>query len=186
MSKNIMIFLASGFEEIEGLMVVDLLRRAKLEIQMVSITGELMVTGSHGITVKADALIEETDCSNADVFVLPGGMPGTRNLQAHSLLNEELRKANEAGKLLCAICAAPLVLGANHILEGKNACCYPGFEEELLGAITNENPVTHDGNTITSRGLGTAINFAAEIIATLLGKEAADHVLESVIYQGNK
>ncbi|MBQ5767991.1 MAG: DJ-1/PfpI family protein, partial [Clostridiales bacterium] len=116
------------------------------------------------------ALIEETDCSNADVFVLPGGMPGTRNLQAHSLLNEELRKANEAGKLLCAICAAPLVLGANHILEGKNACCYPSFEEELLGAITNENPVTHDGNTITSRGLGTAINFAAEIIATLLGK----------------
>ena len=177
-----MIFLADGFEEIEGLMVVDLLRRAKLNIEMVSITGDIMVTGSHGITVKADALLEDADFSKADAFVLPGGMPGTRNLQSHSLLNEELKKANEAGKLLCAICAAPLVLGANHILEGKNACCYPGFEEELLGAITNENPVTHDGNTITSRGLGTAIAFAAEIITTLCDKETANQVLESIIY----
>lgn len=179
---NTLIFLATGFEEIEGLMVVDLLRRAKLDIQTVSITGDIMVTGSHGITVKADTLIENVDFSKADALVLPGGMPGTRNLQAHSLLNEELKKANEAGKLLCAICAAPLVLGTNHILEGKNACCYPGFEEELLGAITNENPVTHDGNTITSRGLGTAIAFAGEIIATLSSKENADQVLESIIY----
>lgn len=181
MAKTL-IFLATGFEEIEGLMVVDLLRRAKLDIQTVSITGDIMVTGSHGITVKADTLIEDVDFSKADALVLPGGMPGTRNLQAHSLLNEELKKANEAGKLLCAICAAPLVLGTNHILEGKNACCYPGFEEELLGAITNENPVTHDGNTITSRGLGTAIAFAAEIITTLSSKETADQVLESIIY----
>lgn len=179
---NTMIFLATGFEEVEGLTVVGLLRRAKLEIQTVSITGDIMVTGSHGITVKADTLIEDVDFSTADAFVLPGGMPGTRNLQAHTLLNEELKKANEAGKLLCAICAAPLVLGANHILEGKNACCYPGFEKELLGANTNENPVTHDGNTITSRGLGTAIAFAAEIITTLCDKETADQVLESIIY----
>lgn len=179
---NTMIFLATGFEEIEGLMVVDLLRRAKLNIQMVSITGDIMVTGSHGITVKADALIEDVDFSQTDAFVLPGGMPGTRNLQAHNLLNKELKKANEEGKLLCAICAAPLVLGNNHILEGKNACCYPGFEEELLGATINENPVTHDGNTITSRGLGTAIAFAAEIIATLCDKETAKQVLESIIY----
>lgn len=181
MAKTL-IFLATGFEEIEGLMVVDLLRRAKIDIQMVSITGDIMVTGSHGITVKADTLIENVDFSKADALVLPGGMPGTRNLQAHSLLNEELKKANEAGKLLCAICAAPLVLGTNHILEGKNACCYPGFEEELLGAITNENPVTHDGNTITSRGLGTAVAFAAEIITTLSSKGTADQVLESIIY----
>lgn len=179
---NTMIFLADGFEEIEGLTVVDLLRRAKLDIQMVSITGDLMVTGSHGITVKADTLIENADFSQTDAYVLPGGMPGTRNLQAHSLLNEQLKSANENGKLLCAICAAPLVLGTNHILEGKNACCYPGFEEELLGATTNENPVTHDGNTITSRGLGTAIAFAAEIISTLRDKETADQVLESIIY----
>lgn len=179
---NTLIFLATGFEEIEGLMVVDLLRRAKIDIQTVSITGDIMVTGSHGITVKADTLIENVDFSMADALVLPGGMPGTRNLQAHSLLNKELKKANEAGKLLCAICAAPLVLGTNHILEDKKACCYPGFEEELLGAITNENPVTHDGNTITSRGLGTAIAFAAEIIATLSSKENADQVLESIIY----
>lgn len=179
---NTLIFLATGFEEIEGLMVVDLLRRAKLDIQTVSITGDIMVTGSHSITVKADTLIENVDFSKADALVLPGGMPGTRNLQAHSLLNEELKKANEAGKLLCAICAAPLVLGTNHILEDKKACCYPGFEDELLGAITNENPVTHDGNTITSRGLGTAIAFAAEIITTLSSKENADQVLESIIY----
>ncbi|MCI8409317.1 MAG: DJ-1/PfpI family protein [Lachnospiraceae bacterium] len=181
MAKTL-IFLATGFEEIEGLMVVDLLRRAKIDIQMVSITGDIMVTGSHGITVKADTLIEDVDFSKADALVLPGGMPGTRNLQAHNLLNEELKKANEAGKLLCAICAAPLVLGTNHILEGKKACCYPGFEDELLGAITNENPVTHDGNTITSRGLGTAIAFAAEIITTLCDKGTADQVLESIIY----
>lgn len=179
-----LIFLATSFEEVEALTVVDLLRRAKVEIDMVSITGEKTVTGSHGIAVGADKLIEEVDFAEADALILPGGMPGTRNLQNHALLNEELKKANEAGKLVCAICAAPLVLGGNHILEGKKASCYPGFEEELLGAKVSYDPVSHDGNVITSRGLGTAIAFASEIIATLCSEEEAKSIEESVIYKG--
>ena len=177
-----LIFFADGFEEVEALTVVDLLRRAKVEVDMVSITKEKTVTGSHNIAIGMDKLIEEVDFASADALILPGGMPGTRNLEKHALLKEELKKANEAGKLLCAICAAPLVLGVNHILEGKQASCYPSFEEELLGARVSFDPVSHEGNVITSRGLGTAIAFASEIIATLCSEEEAKNIEESIIY----
>ena len=180
--KRIWAFLAEGFEEVEALTVVDLLRRAKVEVDMVSITKEKTVTGSHNIAIGMDKLIEEVDFASADALILPGGMPGTRNLEKHALLKEELKKANEAGKLLCAICAAPLVLGVNHILEGKQASCYPSFEEELLGARVSFDPVSHEGNVITSRGLGTAIAFASEIIATLCSEEEAKNIEESIIY----
>lgn len=178
-----MVFFATAFEEVEALTVVDLLRRANIEVDMVSIMGEKMVTGAHGITIQTDVLFEDADLSGADALVLPGGMPGTRNLQNHEGLKEALLKAKEQGKLLCAICAAPLVLGCNGILEGKKASCYPGFEEELLGAKVSYDAVSKDGNVITSRGLGTAIDFAGEIITALCSKEEADKIKEAVIYK---
>lgn len=183
MTKKSLIFLADGFEEVEALTVVDLLRRAGIEIDMVSITGNKQVTGAHGIAVQADVLFEQADLTNADALVLPGGMPGTRNLEAFEPLIEALKQADQSGKVLCAICAAPLVLGVNHLLEGKKASCYPGFEKDLLGAKVSYDAVSKDGNSITSRGMGTAIAFAGEIIATLLDEETANNIKESVIYQ---
>lgn len=180
--KRAVIFFAEGFEEVEALTVVDLLRRAKVQTDMVSITGSLQVTGSHGIQVQADVLFADARISEADALVLPGGMPGTRNLQAYAPLIEALQQANEAGKLVCAICAAPLVLGLNHLLENKKASCYPGFEKDLLGAKVSMDPVSKDGNIITSRGLGTAIAFAGEIIASLLDEQAANDIKEAIIY----
>lgn len=180
--KKAVIFLAEGFEEVEALTVVDLLRRAEVEIRMVSISGALQVAGSHGIQVQADVLFADANIGEADALILPGGMPGTRNLQAYAPLIEAVKQANEAGKLLCAICAAPLVLGVNHLLEGKKASCYPGFEEELLGAKVSMDPVSKDGNIITSRGLGTAIAFAGEILTALLDEQTATKIKESIIY----
>lgn len=183
MKKKSLIFLADGFEEVEALTVVDLLRRAGIEIDMVSITGKQQVTGAHGIAVQADVLFEQADFVNADALVLPGGMPGTRNLEAFAPLIEALKQADQAGKLLCAICAAPLVFGVNHLLEGKKASCYPGYEKDLLGANVSYDAVSKDGNVITSRGMGTAIAFAGEIIATLLDEKTTQNIKETVIYQ---
>lgn len=182
MKKKSLIFLADGFEEVEALTVVDLLRRADIGVDMVSITGNMQVTGAHGIAVQADVLFEQADLANADAFILPGGMPGTRNLEAYAPLIEALKQANEAGKVVCAICAAPLVLGVNHLLKGKKASCYPGFEKDLLGANVSYDAVSKDGNIITSRGMGTAIAFAGEIITTLLDAKTTENVLESIIY----
>ena len=148
---KVYLFLADGFEEIEGLTVVDLLRRAGIEIVMVSITGELSVTGSHRITVLADALFDETDCSDADMLVLPGGMPGTKNLLEHKGLDVLLREYALTNGKLAAICAAPRVLGTKGLLKGKNATCYPGNEDALLGAHVVNAAVVLDGNTITSK-----------------------------------
>lgn len=182
MKKKALIFLADGFEEVEGLTVVDLLRRAEISVDMVSITGNKKVIGSHGISVEADVLFAEADVAEADAYILPGGMPGTRNLEACAPLIDVLKEANEKGKLLCAICAAPLVLGVNHLLEGKKASCYPGFEKDLHGALVSYDPVSKQDNVITSRGLGTAIAFGAEIIEALLDKDTAEKVKESIIY----
>lgn len=182
MEKKAYIFLANGFEEVEALTVVDLLRRANVNIKMVSISGNIKVTGSHGIVVDADLLLEEANCSQVDALILPGGMPGTRNLENCDRLVEELKSGNAEGRLLAAICAAPLVLGKNHLLEGKKASCYPGFEEDLLDAKVSYDPVSVDGNTITSRGLGTAIAFSAAIISKLVDEECSKQVLSSIIY----
>ena len=129
--KKACVFLADGFEEVEGLTVVDLLRRANVEVTMVSIKKEKEITGAHGIAVLADACFEDMAYEAQDLLVLPGGMPGTTNLGAHAGLTEALVKAYEAGKYVAAICAAPSVLGRLGILEGKNATSYPGFETEL-------------------------------------------------------
>lgn len=184
MSK-VSIFLADGFEEIEGLTVVDLLRRADIDIEMVSITGCLTIHGAHGIDVSADVLFENADFSATELFVLPGGMPGTLNLKAHEALGELLTAAFKAGKYVAAICAAPIVLGHLGILKGKKATCYPAadLEAQLTGAEHLPVPVVTDGNVITSRGMGTAIEFAAVLIAKLKNQETADALLESIVYR---
>lgn len=180
---KIYIFLAEGFEEIEGLTVVDLLRRAKLDITMVSMTQALAVTGSHGIQITADAVFEEVDYTDAGMYVLPGGMPGTLNLGNDEGLVTLLKKAHAENRKIAAICAAPSVLGTSGILEGKRAVCYPGFEDKLTGAEVSEDPVAVDGNIITSRGMGTAIEFSLAIITEFLGEEEAQRIAASIIYK---
>lgn len=176
------IFMADGCEEIEGLTVVDVVRRAKMEIVMISVTGKKEVTGSHGITFCVDALAEETDFSELDGIVLPGGMPGTLNLGKHETVGEVIRSFAAGGKLVCAICAAPSVLGAAGLLQGKDAVCYPGFEEKLTGANVKELPVAIDGNIITSRGMGTAILFALEIVRYFTDDKKAEEIKKSLVY----
>jgi len=181
--SEVYIFLADGFEEIEGLTVVDLLRRAGIDITMVSITGSKEITGAHNIKVIADELFDETGYNNAKMLVLPGGMPGTTHLLEHKKLRELLLKHNSDNKMIAAICAAPSVLGMNGILEGKKATCYPGFENKLIGAIYTNEKVVEDKNVITSKGLGTAIDFAASIIEQYQGKEAAERIKSSIQYE---
>lgn len=180
---KVYVFTADGFEEIEGLTVVDLLRRADVQVEMISISDSLCVTGSHKIRIQADRLFVETDFCDADLLVLPGGMPGTRYLKEHAGLRELLEKTAEAGGKVAAICAAPSVLGGLGLLEGKRAVCYPGFEEMLTGAQVTQNEVETDGNITTSRGLGTAIPFALELISQLCGEEKAEEIKKSVIYR---
>ncbi len=180
--KKVCVFFAEGFEEIEALTVTDLLRRAGADVRNVSVTGAKRVTGSHGIAVETDELFEQTDCTDADILVLPGGMPGTLNLQAHKGLEELLRKCYAQGTYLAAICAAPTVFAAFGFLKGRRACCYPSMEEKLEGAAVCTEPVVKDGTIITSRGLGTAIPFALELTALLYGKEKAEEIGKSVVY----
>lgn len=177
------IFLAEGFEEIEALTVVDLLRRAGIEITTASITGKKEVTGSHAITVMADALIEDIDFDSYDMLILPGGMPGTTNLDNCALLKEQIKKFHDAGRNLAAICAAPTVYGKMGILQGKKACCYPGRETDLLGADIQTTEVTRDGHFLTSRGMGTAIPFGLAIIEQFQGAEAAADMAQKIVFR---
>lgn len=183
MSK-VYIFLAEGFEEIEALMVVDLLRRADIDITTVGIMGNLHVTGRSNITVAADCLFEQVDTfADADLLVLPGGMPGTIYLGEHEGLTELIREHAAQDKKIAAICAAPTVFGKMGLLEGKAATCYPGMEEELHCADAREDAVVVDGNITTSRGLGTALEFSLELIRQLKGVDKAEEVAKSVVFQ---
>jgi 4-methyl-5(b-hydroxyethyl)-thiazole monophosphate biosynthesis len=181
MAKTV-IFLAEGFEEIEALTVVDLLRRAKIEITMASITGKKSVTGSHGITVEVDALFDDIDFDSMDMLILPGGMPGTTNLENYAPLTEQIKKFNDAGKNISAICAAPTVFGKMGILSDKKATCYPGREGDLLGADVQKTETVKDGHILTSRGMGTAIPFGLAIIEIFQGAEAAENMGKAIVY----
>ena len=179
---RVCVFLADGFEEIEGLTVVDILRRAGVETRTVSITERRLVTGSHQILVTADSCIKETDFSEAELLVLPGGMPGTRYLGECRPLTELLLQFFREGRKVAAICAAPSVLGDLGFLKGKKAVCYPGFESRLTGAEVLAVPVVTDGHITTSRGMGTAIAFALELTKRLKDEETAKQVGRSIIY----
>lgn len=180
--KQVSVFLADGFEEIEGITVTDLLRRAGVKVWNVSVTGQKMVQGAHGIPVEADAVFEEMDFHKMDLLVLPGGMPGTIHLKEHEGLRVLLKKYYEEGRYLAAICAAPTVFGELGFLEGKEACCYPGMEDGLKGAKVSMEPVSVDKNLVTGRGLGTAIPFALKLIELLCGKEKAEEIGRAVVY----
>lgn len=181
--KRVFLFLTEGFEEIEALTVVDLLRRAQISVKMISVTGNQMVTGAHKIEVKADELFENADFSKGDMLILPGGSPGTDHLDKCDMLIELLKQYNQEGKAIGAICAAPRILGRLGILFGKKACCYPGNEDKLAGAKISENEVETDGNIVTSRGAGTAVAFSAAIISKLCSKEESDTLLNQIIYR---
>ncbi|MCR4990857.1 MAG: DJ-1/PfpI family protein [Lachnospiraceae bacterium] len=179
----IYLFLAEGFEEVEALTTVDLLRRAEIDLKTVSISSGLTVKGAHNITVSADMLLSEADTGSSTMLILPGGNPGWKNLDACEELMNKVKEAADKGIYIASICAAPTIIGKRGLLEGKNACCYPGMEGALIGAKANEKEVNIDGKFITSRGVGTAIPFALAIIEELCGKEKADKIAESIVYK---
>ena len=179
---EVYVFFADGFEEIEGLTVVDLLRRAKVPVHMVSIQGK-QAKGSHGIVIETEIGIAEVSEQTGDYLVLPGGMPGTKHLAACEALREKLLAAEKKGVHLAAICAAPSVFGNLGLLEGKKGVCYPGFEDQLKGAVTGTEEVAVDGMITTSRGMGTAIAFGLELIRQIKGEETAAQIGSSIIYR---
>ncbi len=180
--SRVLVFLAEGFEEIEGLTVVDLCRRAGIETETVSITDKPSVVGSHGIEIGADTTLSAADFAAADMIVLPGGMPGTKNLEACEPLMAKVDEFIATGKKVSAICAAPTILGHRGHLKGLKAGCFPGKEDQLTGADVSFDKVSVAGNIITSRGLGTAIEFALAIIESLTDKSTADKIGQSVVY----
>lgn len=182
MSK-VCVFFGTGFEEIEALTVVDLLRRASIDVSMVSITGEKKVESSHKVWVEMDMLFEELDFSKVDMIVLPGGMPGTKNLEAYAPLMEQIEHFYAEGRYLSAICAAPSILGHRGMLKGRNACSYPDFESHLEGAQVTGNPVEISEHIITSRGMGTAIEFGLAIVARMKDEKTAKELAEKIIYR---
>ena len=173
------VFLAEGFEEMEALAPIDLLRRVGVEVTTVGVGGKL-IKGAHGVGFTADSDGEDLDFSDVDCVVLPGGMPGTTNLDASPMVEACLMKAAEKNALIAAICAAPPVLGHKGLLKGKKATCFPGFEEDLLGALHTGAPVEKDGNIITARGAGVALDFALALVAELKGETAAKELRESL------
>ncbi|MCM1193237.1 MAG: DJ-1/PfpI family protein [Butyrivibrio sp.] len=181
--SRLAVFLARGFEEIEALTVVDICRRGGVETDMVSVTGESRVTGSHGISVETDKKFEEVDFGGYDMLVLPGGMPGTKNLEAHEGLMARVDEFYAGGKYIGAICAAPSIFGHRGILKGRRACCYPSFESHLEGAEVTSGPVEVSDNVITSRGMGTAIDFGLAILGIFCGAEKAEELARGIVYR---
>lgn len=179
--KKVALFLANGFEEIEALGTVDILRRAQIPVVTVSITDKKVVTGAHNIPVTADATFSETDFSDIDILVLPGGMPGAKHLNEHEGLKELIAEYNSEGKQIGAICAAPMVLGGLGILDGKRATAYPGFEPELIGAkVTGENVVV-DGNITTGKGPGLVFEFGLRLVEQIAGLQTRRGVQEGLL-----
>ena len=176
-------FLATGFEDIEALIPLDIMRRAGVDFKTVSITGDLYVESAHGVTMKADMLIEDADMSDADLIMLPGGLPGATNLNAHNGVKKAIIEQNARGKMIGAICAAPMVLGGIGLLQGRHATCYPGFEKYLEGAEYTHELCTVDGNITTGEGPAAALPYAYTLLAALTDRQTADQVAEGMMYK---
>ncbi len=174
------LFLANGFEEIEALAPLDLLRRAGVEITTVGVGGEI-IRGSHGIVVQADMPDAMYMDANPEMIILPGGMPGSKNLDESRIVDAALKTAARKGAYIAAICAAPFVLGKRGLLEGKEAICYPGFEKELTGARISDKKVVRDGKIITAAGMGVALEFGLALVAALKGEDVADGIRRAVL-----
>lgn len=170
-------FLADGFEETEALATLDVLRRAEIDVKTVGVTGDTVI-GSHAIPVIADIGVEDVSLDNIDGVVLPGGMPGTTNLQNNQIVLDCVVSAYNGNKPVCAICAAPSVLGSLGILDGKNATCFPGFEDKLLGANVSSDGVVADGNVVTAKGAGVSLEFGFKITELVKGKDVANKLRE--------
>lgn len=176
----IIVLLTDGFEEIEALMPVDILRRAGLEVVTVGL-GKKSIVGSHGITVEADCTEDELELSSVECVILPGGMPGSLGLDASPFTDRAISSVLSRGGRLAAICAAPLVLGRRGLLEGKRATCYPGFESELIGATVVDAGVVTDGAITTSRGMGRALEFSKELVSLLVSPEKAEEISAAIM-----
>lgn len=169
------IFLANGFEEIEAITVVDVLRRAKIEVKTVGVNDNFLL-GAHGVKVEADLLKEDIDLKDLECIVLPGGMPGTINLANDNKVLETIKYCVDNNKLIAAICAAPSILGKLGILNGKEAICYPGFEDKLLGAKISDKSICLSDNILTAKGPGIALDFSLKIVEILKSKEFKDSI----------
>lgn len=181
MSKKIAVFLAEGFEEAEAVIPVDIARRAGIEVTTLSISDNIRVTGSHGIEVKADGLLSEADPAEYDMLMLPGGMPGTANLERSEAVKAALLEAEKDGRYLAAICAAPRLLGSLRILDGKKATVFPGNDEYMKGCDYDRRAkAVNDGKVITARGMGCAIDFGREIVSALVGRDRALEILDAI------
>ena len=178
----ICVFLANGFEEIEALTPVDFLRRCELDVKMIGV-GDPVVTGSHGISVVCDLTAPELPLEQVEAVILPGGMPGTLNLENSLVVRATIEHCVSEGKLVAAICAAPSILGHMGLLEGKKATCFPGFEEQLTGAEYVNAPVVRDGNILTSKGAGTASPFAFALAEIFCSPERARVLREGIQWQ---
>lgn len=173
------LFLAEGFEIIEALAPVDMLRRGKIDVKTVGVTGKT-VKSSCGVEVTADIEIKDLDFSDAEAVILPGGLPGTINLENDKTVQNAIDFAAENGKLVCAICAAPSVLGHKGLLDGREAIAFPGFEKELKGAKISDKYVVVDGNFITARGAGVATQFGLEIVKQLRNEELSENIKNTI------
>lgn len=176
-------FLADGFEETEAIAPIDLLRRANKNVVTVGV-GKNMITGSHKITFMTDTTTDEIAIDDSlEMVILPGGMPGTLNLENDKIVQKAIDFCAENNKIIGAICAAPSILGHKGLLKGRKAVCYKGFEKELEGALVSENPVVADGNIVTSRGAGTAVNFGLKLIEVLDSKDLSDRIKSSILFE---
>ncbi len=173
------LFLADGFEIIEALTPVDMLRRAKLEVKTVGVTGK-NVCSSCGVEVTADITVDEFEYNNVDAIILPGGMPGTLNLENNDIVQSVIDKSVSNNTLICAICAAPSILGHKGLLKDKNATAFPGFEDSLDGAVLSDKYVVKDGNFITARGAGVSVDFGLEIVKALTDEKTAAKIRKTI------
>ena len=174
--KRAVILFAEGYETVEALLVVDLLRRGGVEVTMASITEDEFVRSSHGVNVEMDAVLGEVDVLDYDAVILPGGMPGTINLGESDAVRKAILAMNDAGKIVAAVCKYGL-------LEGKTACSFPQHEKNLIGATVVREPVVVDGNIVTSRGLGTTMDFGLKLLELLEGKEKSDEIAHKTVYR---
>jgi 4-methyl-5(b-hydroxyethyl)-thiazole monophosphate biosynthesis len=180
--KQILVPLANGFEEIEAITIIDVLRRAGLTVRTTSLTTDRSVIGAHGVAVSADASLSSMADYLFDAVVLPGGMPGATNLAQDPVLKDILLRHQKSDRYLAAICAAPTVLAKHGLLKGKRATAYPGFEEQLTGATVKHDDVVTDGRVVTSRGPGTAMAFAICLVEVLLGALPAQKIKDGLLF----
>jgi len=182
MSTKAVVFLADGFEEIEAVTPIDVLRREGVNVITVTINETKKVTGAHRIVMEPDFVFSDGEHTDADVVILPGGMPGTANMQNHSGLCQFVKAHAESGKLTAAICAAPSILGSLGLLQGKTATCYPGWEDKLIGADITDKAVAISENFVTGRGAGVSMDFALALVWEIIGKQEMQALSKKMIF----